>query len=316
MRFFDTKEEVIDIELTPYGKHLLSKGQWRPVYYEFYDDDIVYDWQYTGEQEKQEEATKRIRDTKRTKAQYTFQTPATGSFLNKEASIEKRNTLYTNFLPLGKSSTIKNELPAIQIKLLSGELDDIIGTTSINGLPNNLKIINLKDNEYTIRANSVQNVEDISNIQRIYEDGTFIEILESELLIDLSEYGVDTNSDNFEISIVEIDKDDNEIRKIFFIDEQTPTKVVNNVLIDNEDYVAYIEKQDNNEFDNKKFINHFLDIKVDKEIDQNVLCKYLNKEEILRLKIVEGYDIDCGDDGEITSILSTNSSVIITEEET
>jgi len=43
MVFFNTKEEVIDIELTPYGKHLLSQGKWKPVYYEFYDDDILYD---------------------------------------------------------------------------------------------------------------------------------------------------------------------------------------------------------------------------------------------------------------------------------
>ena len=43
MRFLDDKEEVINFEMTPYGKHLLSKGQYRPVYYAFHDDDILYD---------------------------------------------------------------------------------------------------------------------------------------------------------------------------------------------------------------------------------------------------------------------------------
>jgi len=35
MAFFDKKEEVIDIQLTQYGKHLLSKGLFRPVSYAF-----------------------------------------------------------------------------------------------------------------------------------------------------------------------------------------------------------------------------------------------------------------------------------------
>lgn len=314
MEFFDTKEEVIDIQITPYGKHLLSKGLWKPVYYEFYDDDIIYDGKYAGTEEGQEEIVSRIKNTKRLKTQYTFQTPATGSSLQKEDLIEKRNTLYTNFLPLGNSSTIKNELPSINVVLLSGEIQGIESTLSIAGLPNNLNVVNIKDIEYTITNNSVQNVEDVSTIQRIYDDGTFIEVLEDELFLDVSEFGTDTKSDNFEISLVEIDDNDNEIRKIFFVDEQQPTIVSNNILIDNEDYELYTQKQITNEFNNKKFINHFLDIKVDKEIDQNVLCEYLNKEDILKLKIVEGYDINCIEDEDTIAILGFGSSMLTQEE--
>ena len=43
MSFFDSKEEVIKIELTQFGKYLLSKGKFAPKYYAFFDDDIVYD---------------------------------------------------------------------------------------------------------------------------------------------------------------------------------------------------------------------------------------------------------------------------------
>jgi len=31
MEYFDRKEEVIDLELTPYGKRLLSQGSLKPV---------------------------------------------------------------------------------------------------------------------------------------------------------------------------------------------------------------------------------------------------------------------------------------------
>lgn len=43
MAFFDKKEDVLDIELTPYGRHLLSQGKLKPVYYAFLDDDVIYD---------------------------------------------------------------------------------------------------------------------------------------------------------------------------------------------------------------------------------------------------------------------------------
>ena len=41
MEFFNKKEEVIDLQLTQYGKYLLSLGKFKPVYYAFYDDGIV-----------------------------------------------------------------------------------------------------------------------------------------------------------------------------------------------------------------------------------------------------------------------------------
>ena len=313
MRFFDTKEEVIDIQLTPYGKHLLSKGKWKPVYYEFYDDDIVYDSLYMGIEEGQEGTTERIKNTKRVRTQYTFKTPATGSFLSQESSVELRNTINTNSLPLGDSSLIQNSYPSLNIKMLSGEITGSVEHPQ--GLPNGSSTISLKDVLYKIAKNEVENVEDTSTIQRIYQDGTFIQVQEDEILIDVSELGIDTKIENFEISIMETDEEGNEVGKIYFIDTQNPTKVVNNVLVENEDFEKYNEKVLNDEFQTIKYIDYFLEINVDKEIDQNVLCKYLSKEEILRLKIVEGYDIDCADGEDITTILSTNPSTLITEGE-
>jgi len=43
MEFFNKKEEVIEVQLTEYGKYLLSLGRMRPAYYSFFDDDILYD---------------------------------------------------------------------------------------------------------------------------------------------------------------------------------------------------------------------------------------------------------------------------------
>ncbi len=71
--FFDRKEDVIDLELTQYGKYLLSKGKMRPAYYAFYDDDILYDSEYAGYAEGQNDSEDRIRlHTPRTRTQYVF----------------------------------------------------------------------------------------------------------------------------------------------------------------------------------------------------------------------------------------------------
>ena len=48
MSFFNKKEEVIEVILTSYGKYKLSRGQWKPAYYAFFDEDIVYDTRYAG----------------------------------------------------------------------------------------------------------------------------------------------------------------------------------------------------------------------------------------------------------------------------
>jgi len=44
--FLDRKEQVYDLKLTSYGRHLLSVGTFKPVYYAFYDDNILYDARY------------------------------------------------------------------------------------------------------------------------------------------------------------------------------------------------------------------------------------------------------------------------------
>jgi len=43
MEFFNKKQDVLDIELTGYGKQLLSRGLFKPTYYAFSDDGVIYD---------------------------------------------------------------------------------------------------------------------------------------------------------------------------------------------------------------------------------------------------------------------------------
>jgi len=47
-KFLDKKEQVYELELTPFGRHKLAKGTFKPTYYGFYDDNVVYDRRYMG----------------------------------------------------------------------------------------------------------------------------------------------------------------------------------------------------------------------------------------------------------------------------
>ena len=70
MEFFNKKEEVLDVQLTEYGKYLLSQGRLKPAFYAFYDDEILYDIAANGRTEKQKDADRRIRyETPNLKAQ-------------------------------------------------------------------------------------------------------------------------------------------------------------------------------------------------------------------------------------------------------
>jgi hypothetical protein len=46
MSFFNKKEEVMEVQVTQYGKYLLSKGQFKPEFYAFSDDEVLYDASY------------------------------------------------------------------------------------------------------------------------------------------------------------------------------------------------------------------------------------------------------------------------------
>ena len=64
MEFFNSKEEVLEIVLTPYGRYKVSQGNWDPSYYAFFDEDIIYDskWAAPDISEAQNDIESRIQE--------------------------------------------------------------------------------------------------------------------------------------------------------------------------------------------------------------------------------------------------------------
>lgn len=76
MSFFNKKEEVLDVQLTQFGKYLLSKGKLKPSYYAFSDDEILYSTEYVNDKktESKKEPSERIqKETQRIKGLYAVE---------------------------------------------------------------------------------------------------------------------------------------------------------------------------------------------------------------------------------------------------
>ena len=134
---FRSKQEILKIELTTYGRYLMSRGKLRPVYYAFFDDDIIYDSEYANLQESQNSAQTRILDeTPSLKPQTTFSSIEKSVKLNTLVSTEvdklkkeeaqiSADRNYALSLPLANSSPISDYFPAWSFNLINGKINNV-----------------------------------------------------------------------------------------------------------------------------------------------------------------------------------------------
>ena len=126
MTFFNRKEDVIDIQLTQYGKYVLSKGRFKPVCYAFFDDDIIYDVAYGSEpNELAQDTHNRISSVPRLKTIHNVEGIEEKVKRLNEINTKKALDSYGNRIPdYFKSSGLNIKTP----------LDDIYGLDEIDKL--------------------------------------------------------------------------------------------------------------------------------------------------------------------------------------
>lgn len=323
MTFFNKKEEVIDIELTQYGKHLLSLGKFKPAYYQFFDDDIIYNVEFAGEQEElQKDIQTRIKEVPRTHTQYTFVSSQEDIKKQFEQMRNKRkgssHDVYVPFamkhralnLPLGRAELGQQKKPAWNIQSRRGEFSDT--TTFLTGTYSNLKIprLTLEDVKYRTRiardtqagifvgADTKDTITDVpynptSNLNDLssrFKDNTFIQVEPDYVLLDLKEMNVDFEQENFDIELYSVELDehgDEQLKQLYF--NKKIENVVNNIYVDNE-----TESRDF-KANRLEMTETYFVFKTDREIDTQVLCANLTKEEKQVLVATNQIDLDCED---------------------
>lgn len=323
MEFFDPKEDVLDITITPYGKWLLSKGRFKPAYYQFFDGDIIYDGNFASFNDRQSDLNARIKEVPRTKAQPTFSGRETQNKKNIELvrSGQEKDIFSSKFLPtaekfyslsapLGSGYVGTGSIPAWDIKVLKGEISGAVAFITGSLFPTSIipKII-LNPVEYKTFVNkdgvgereteigfqdkgTVGINTDLNFANKRFDDGTFIQVVDDYILLDIKEENVDLKKENFEIEVFLVDKDTsfdgiNQESLIPLYFEKKKTNIVNNILIDDQNM-----SQGDTDLD-PSFVSHFFNVFVDHEINPDILCQNLSEDE--RRSLGTEFTLDCED---------------------
>jgi hypothetical protein len=297
MSFFDSKQEVINIELTQYGKHLLSKGKFLPVYYAFFDDDVVYDSGYMNISEEQNYTQDRIlNETPISKPAYNFSS-VEESYREQEKFIISENlkelkkledgvktlsiTNQSSVLPLGTSAFNSENYPSWNLKVLSGSIEKVEEFLD-NSIVANLKgvlmpylripQISCATSSYYISAiSSIENTKDeiLAEISLDKDNSVFLTSNKQDLnnLYDILEENVEDKKENFEIEVFieeEKEKPNGDTEKVFtkLYFFKKPTNIKNNILLD-----EYIYKEADNATPDETNVEYYFDLLVDNEID-------------------------------------------------
>ena len=278
MTFFNKKTEVMQIEMTPYGRYLYSIGKFKPHSYEFVDDDIVY--KTATSTETQESAhTRIINQTPKLKINRAFQEEAPQAdtpTITKKRTMTKKNTQrQSNLYAMGKSSYSSDNSPSFQVSMLRGEISNSQMTNAdyasvfIPQIDINFNIdATLKDTLLEPNENASEGGALTSNT---FENGKYVSISYDMPIIHLKEFNSFYEKENFEIEIFLIQNGD-ELSPLK-IEKDSPI-IVNDMLIDTEpDLLRLVERESD-------FMEYFFDIEVDRDIDLIDLCKVVENLEI------------------------------------
>jgi len=299
MEFFNKKEEVLDLQLTQYGKYLLSIGKLNPAYYTLHDDNVIYDSQFSQGTELQNEARVRIQsDTPILKTQYNFVSLDTMQSKPEDFQDDKERTGVMN-RPLATSNLGSNKIPSWNINalggiFLTGSTTSVI-TSSASSIVQEMPQIGAEvtyyitpvtiDNTFTegeleeIALGQADGVPqdvlqglDITFSTEIFQDGTSFSIDKGDLILQIVEDNAPMGNDNFEVEIFQVvaisgfgGADTTELIPMVF--KKEPILIVNDILVE-------AVEEDDVEIDST-FVEYYFDLELDGEISSDVICSRL-----------------------------------------
>ena len=332
MEFFNRKEEVIDIQLTQHGKHLLSKGRLSPKYYAFFDDDVIYDSAYAGFGEHPAEAEGRMTTTPRIKTQHAFEGAETRVAKIKQSQVQQQlpndegvsvlepsiptTTNTTNMSAhLGTSAFNSTKAPAWNIRLLDGHIEESVhyGTGSIKteGIPqidvkSTTRVSVLSPDEYDDLVDMDPTLGDSNEfvseeehglqLTDIFEDGSSFQVLGDTIIFDIEEFHTARREFNFDVEVFEIETDENgneELRPLRFASQGD--NMVSNLSYEVDgDIVSNLV---GSSAENTNYTDYYIEINTDDQVQLPLLGAPATPLDIQE-DIIPANDFDCPDDEE------------------
>jgi hypothetical protein len=300
MEFFNKKEEVLDLQLTQYGKYLLSIGKLNPTYYTLHDDNVIYDRQFSNSSsaELQNEARVRIQsDTPILKTQYNFVSLDSMQSKDPEFQDDKERTGIMA-RPLATSNLGSDKIPSWNINTLGGTL--LTGSTTPTTVASGSSIVQeipqigaevtyyitpvTIDNTFTegeleeialgqadgIPQDVLQGL-DITFSVEMLPDGSSFSIEQDDLILQIVEDNAPMGNDNFEVEIFQVETETVDgitaEKLIPMVFKKEPILIVNDILVE-------AVEEDDVEIDST-FVEYYFDLELDGEISSDVICPKL-----------------------------------------
>ena len=265
MKFLNKKERVLDVQLTQYGKAMLSVGDFEPHYYAFFDDDVTYDSNYGGVNEAQNESEPRIKEDLQMQAPYVFKSV--------EPTARPSPTIwYNDAFTLGNADLGTKNNAAWSINSLKGAISSSAQHyTSSLGVTSSIVQLNFSPITYRSEVNfGDQNETEITESYTSvpFSDGTYLRVFEDSIVLEINEDNTPFESENFEIEVFKVENDYTNNQEILHrLDfKQEPIQIKNNILLD------IPEGQDQNSTLTRNDVSFWFDLLVDDEIGEKTLC--------------------------------------------
>ena len=311
-KFLDKKERVMDLELTSYGKHLLSTGKFKPVYYAFYDDNVLYDGAYANITESQNNIHTRIKqDTPYIESLILFD-----DIDNRLQTIPRVDETGLGIISID-TVPMESEKPrvdnfrydaAIGDALLSGEQPNLVPSWKVVSLQNNItssarietgtSLIKAPIPQINISASYKKEIVDFEDTNLIpssvletqiqssvFSDGKIIQLVMDDPVMYLEEVNTELLNDNFDIEVFEIQegvksgvKEQSLTRKYF---ESKKHQIVDGFMVMANPVVdetqSEVEEPDNNDvqFD-KNAVEYYFTLLKDANADKKIVCRGIN----------------------------------------
>ena len=322
MTFFDKKEEVMKIQLTPYGRYLLSIGKLVPHSYRFFDEDITYDSTAMGITEKQNEAHKRITEETPKKISNPNVTGVETNLRKFETSNITINNIRvpstddvinTNNESIGTNDYKSNKGASFEVQMYRGDLlhDSISNTytsTNIDSAPIPQVPIAMYFSS-SIKVNSsftyMETTDEFEIAAGSFSDDSYFSIKEVQPLLKIIEKSSFDETDNFLLTAYKIETvNDTTMFKSLKVPRRMK-KVINDLLINQSDLVVNVDDVFESAFDDDgeeqtlleddvtSDLSYYIDLTFDREIPNEEICSTVGELEIRNIFLDD--EVNCPD---------------------
>jgi len=311
MKFIDKKERVMDLKLTSYGHYLLSIGKFKPRFYAFYDDSVLYDGAYAQITESSNTIHDRIKNkTQYMESQVLFEEVDKAPEIIDEGSMSyyagdiapimygprKDNFRFDQAIGDAFLDGDTNMAPAWKMAALQGNISSSAMTDTVNDFK--IPQINIQLNyrrriidqkylpAFPITAmQETQRIENEAFTTRPFADGKVIQLIRDDLMMYAEEINTSLLVDNFDIEMYEVlsgslparcptcEKQD-KFRRLYF---ENDTGRIRGGLMGAKghslarDSLEFRDSSANNALSSS--VGYYLNIRADQSVDHQKACK-------------------------------------------